>query len=390
VRQIEISRDAAEAAGRAKDRFLAVLSHELRTPLNPILLAITAILEGAIPNEDLPAALEMIRRNVELEARLIDDLLDLSRIAQGKLTLRPLISHGHDLIKRAVDICRDDIEAKRIRIEYDLSAEHHRIKVDEARLQQVFWNLIKNAIKFTTAGGTLAIRTRNVVTASGRDGQLIIEFVDSGIGIEPDFIRLIFDPFQQGEASSLARSGGLGLGLTISRGIIEAHGGTLTAESPGREMGATFRVALRTGSHGESPADPIAPQPGMDHDMISPTSTSLRVLLVEDEPETLKVMTTLLHWLGHVVTTASTFAVAVESAESCEFDLIISDIGLPDGSGLDLLRRNLPRRTPPAIAVSGFGMDEDILRSREAGFAAHLTKPIGFKELQDTIRQLTS
>jgi PAS domain S-box-containing protein len=380
--EVERARETAEAAGRAKDKFLAVLSHELRTPLTPILLAVTSMIEGAIPAEDFGTALDMIRRNVELESRLIDDLLDITRIIQGKLSFMPRRVDAHPLIGHALQICRGEIDAKGIRLETDLAASRIRLDADAARLQQVFWNLIQNAVKFTPAGGSLAIRTRDEADGPGGT-HLVVEVADTGAGIEPGSLERIFEPFQQGESPDARRVGGLGLGLAICRGILDAHGGTVSAASPGPGSGSTFRVRL-----------PAAASPGPDpaQGLEAPAARGayLRILLVEDEPETLKVLARLLGALGHEVATATTIAAASAAAEAGGLDLIVSDLDLPDGSGLDLLRRVRARRRTPAIALTGLGNPEDIRASREAGFAAHLTKPVGFKELAETIRMVTA
>ncbi len=382
ARELEMAKEASEAAGRAKDRFLAVLSHELRTPLNPILLGVTYLLESGEAPASLRTTFEMIRRNVELEARLIDDLLDVTKILQDKLRLQIAECDAHSLLLRAIEVCRGEIDENALVLDMDLSADRHVVRADGARLQQVFWNLIKNAVKFTPKGGRLSVRTRDA--GEPRRPRLVIEFADSGRGIAGADLGRIFEPFQQGTAE-VGRIGGLGLGLSISRGIVEGHGGTLAAESPGPGRGATFRLeldAMPTAT--QTTPDRAGPRDGGE----SRRAGSLRVLLVEDEPETLDVFARILRALGHTVATATTLEEAVATARRGEFDLIISDVGLPDGSGLELPGRLGPRRSPPAIAVSGFGMSEDVARSREAGFAAHLIKPIGFKEIEAAIRQV--
>jgi CheY-like chemotaxis protein len=364
-----------------------VLSHELRTPLNPILLAVTAMLERPEEPEQLRPTLEMIRQNVNLQAHLIDDLLDVMRIVQGKMPLHWEVADCHRLIDHAVQVCRSELLGKGLRIEVDLSAGEHHVNADPARLQQVFWNLIKNAVKFTPGGGAITIRTRNEDDGRARGGRLVVEMSDTGIGIEPEGLPTIFDPFQQGETTITRTYGGLGLGLAICRGIIEAHGGTIVAESAGKDRGTTFRVVLKAlprpavGGDGE-------PDVGVRESEATPPS-SLRILVVEDEPATLRLMARLLRGLGYAVTTAGTIAAALEVSEAGEFDLVVSDIGMPDGSGLDLMRRVVSRHGPvPAIALTGYGMEEDIRRSREAGFTAHLTKPIDFAKLEAMIRQV--
>ena len=386
----EALRDAkreAEEANNAKTQFLAVLSHELRTPLNPILLAVTAMLERPEDPEHLRTTLEMIRQNVNLQARLIDDLLDVMRIVRGKMPLHWEVADGHRLIDQAIQICRGEVLAKGLRIEVDLEAGEHHVNADPARLQQVFWNLIKNAVKFTPGGGSITIRTRKEDDEHAREGRFVVMVSDTGIGIEPEVLPRIFDPFNQGETTITRKYGGLGLGLAICRGIVEAHGGTIVAQSAGKDRGSTFRVALKALPSSAVEGD-VEPDAGALEPEATPP-TSLRILVVEDEPATRRLMARLLRGLGHEVTTAGTVAKALEALEAGEFDLIVSDIGLPDGSGLDLMRRVGSRHRPvPAIALTGYGMEEDIRGSRAAGFTAHLTKPLDFTKLEAMIRQI--
>ncbi len=226
-----------------------MLSHELRTPLTPVLIAVTSLLESK-PEAALLHALEMIRRNIELEARLIDDLLDLSRIARGRLRLELEVVDIHKLIRRAMEVCRDEILVAGLQVLTELKAQCHHVMADHARIMQVVWNLIRNAAKFTPAGGRLTIRTINSPGNSDRPGEedagwLVIEFEDTGIGIDPEVLPRIFDPFEQGDDDVRGRSSGLGLGLAISRSLAEAVGGRLTASSPGRGHGSTFRLELK-------------------------------------------------------------------------------------------------------------------------------------------------
>ncbi len=378
---------AAEDANNAKTQFLAVLSHELRTPLNPILLAVTAMLERPEEPDQLRPTLEMIRQNVNLLTRLIDDLLDVMRIVRGKMPLHWQIVDGHRLIDQAIQVCRGEDLDKGPRIEVDLAAEEHYVNADPARLQQVFWNLIKNATKFTPGGGVVAIRTRNDEDARAGGRRLVVEVSDNGVGIEPEMLRLIFDPFQQGEATITRTYGGLGLGLAICLGIVEAHGGTLVAESAGKGRGATLRVALKAAPTPAAVADGESDSSAREPRSTPPTA--LRILVVEDEPTTLRLMSRLLRGLGHSVATASSIQTTLLALETATFDAIISDIGLPDGSGLDLMRRVVSRFGPiPAIALTGYGMEEDVRRSRDAGFTAHLTKPIDFAKLEAMLRRI--
>ncbi len=383
--ELRAARDEAESANRAKTQFLAVLSHELRTPLNPILLAASSMLDRPWDPEEVRPTLEMIRQNVNLQARLIDDLLDVMRIVRGKMPLHWEVVDCHRLIDQAARICRSEVSGGELRLELDLAAEHHHINADPARWQQVLWNLIKNAVKFTPEGGTITIRTRNRPGGDGREDRLVIEVSDTGIGIVPEVLPRIFEPFQQGETTITRRFGGLGLGLAICRGVVEAHGGAIDAESGGEGLGTTFRVELRSLPEPKAGGNGRAKDPASEVDPATPC----RILVVEDEPATLRIMARLLRGLGHEVTTAGTITAALERVEAGDFDLIVSDIGLPDGTGLEMMRRIVARRGPvPAIALTGYGMEDDIQRSREAGFTAHMTKPIDFPKLGAMIRQV--
>ena len=380
------AKEEAETANKAKDHFLAILSHELRTPLNPILLATTSMLELPPEPDEVRSTLKMIRQNVLLQSRLIDDLLDVMRIVRGKMPLHWEIADCHRLIHQSQQICQSEVFGKKLNLVTELRAGDHHINADPARLQQVFWNLIKNAVKFTLGGGTITIRSRNEVTAGVK--RLVITVSDSGIGIDPAVLPLVFDPFQQGEQEITRKFGGLGLGLAICKGIIDSHGGSITVTSPGPGRGTTFEITL--GPLPEHKVEAVdQPVTTSLADITTPPPTALRMLLVEDEPATMRIMARLLKRMGHDVTTAGSIAAAYHSIETDEFDLIISDIGLPDGTGLDLMRRVTQLRGPvPAIALTGYGMEEDIVRSRAAGFTAHMTKPIDFTKLEVMIRQV--
>jgi PAS domain S-box-containing protein len=384
----QAARAEAEAASRSKDRFLATLSHELRTPLTPILATATAMLDDPTTPATFRTVLEMIRRNVTLEARLIDDLLDLTRIRGGKLHLKRELADAHELIHQVVEICREDLETKGLELRLELTARRCRIHADPARLQQVLWNLIKNAIKFTPPGGTVTVRSRDEddCASTGIDSSLILEVSDSGIGIERDALPRIFEVFDQGGASSLPRYGGLGLGLTISLSIVEQHGGRLTAESGGNGLGATFTVALPSARAMPVPApldEPRGPGAEIPH-------RPLTILLVEDNADTLNYLAKMLAWRGHDIRTADSLSAALRAAAKGDFDVLVSDIELPDGSGLELMRTLRAVRPVPGIALSGFGSSEDIELSRSAGFAEHLIKPVDFRRLEDAIQQVAA
>ncbi len=379
------ARAEAEAASRAKDRFLATLSHELRTPLTPILATATAMLDDPGTSGGLRTVLEMIRRNIALEARLIDDLLDLTRIRGGKLHLERAVVNAHDLIHQVVEICREDLRSKSLELTLDLAARRHHLDADPARLQQILWNLIKNSIKFTPTGGSLTVRSRDgdgcpdveVSTA------LILEVSDTGIGIEPDALPRIFEVFDQGGVSPQHRHGGLGLGLTISRSIVEQHGGRLTAASGGKGLGATFTVALPTTD--AVPVPPPRAEPPIPDGLIP--RRPLTILLVEDNADTLNYLSKMLALRGHDVHTADCLRAAIRVAAELDFDVLVSDIELSDGSGLELMWTLRSTRAVSGIALSGFGSSEDIELSRSAGFAEHLTKPVDFRMLEEAIRQ---
>jgi signal transduction histidine kinase/CheY-like chemotaxis protein len=388
----QAARAEAEAASLAKDRFLATLSHELRTPLTPVLATVTAMLADPATAGSLRPIMEMIRRNVVLETRLIDDLLDLSRIRQSKLHLDRQIIDAHELIEQVVEICWDDLQVAGLQLRTNLAAGTYHLDADPVRLQQVLWNLIKNAIKFTAEGGIVTVRSRN--RNPGKNGptqdrdscNLEVEVSDTGIGIEPEVLPRIFEMFEQGRSDALRRQGGLGLGLTISRSIAEQHGGRLSAASPGVGRGSTFTLEM-----------PAVPEPNLSS-MNAPISPgpdaglgarrTLRILLVEDNGDTLTYLSGLLSRRGHTVSAASSLSAARQLAAEGDFDLLISDIELADGTGFELMWLLRSRCDAPGIALSGFGSPDDIELSQSAGFALHLTKPVDFRRLEEAIEQL--
>ena len=369
-------------ANAAKDQFLALLSHELRNPLTPV-LAMVGELEASTPDSaETKEPLEVIRRNVELEARLIDDLLDVTRISKGKLQLTFETVSVNEIVKRAHEICREEASAKQLMVEFHLNAESPFVEADPARLQQVFWNLIKNGVKFTAEHGRIIIETRNPVPE-----QIEIRITDTGIGIEPDKLDRIFNAFEQGQLSITRRFGGLGLGLAISKAMVEAHGGRIRAESGGKDQGATFTITLKTV---KAPVVTVpADGAGMRRDEKRDVSDTKRhrVLVVDDHEDTCTGMKMMLQRRGYDITVAHNADQALARAGEQEFDLLISDIGLPDRSGYELMRE-LSGKGLRGIALSGFGSEHDISKARAAGFSEHLTKPINFDKLDEAIRGL--
>ncbi len=370
-------------ANAAKDQFLALLSHELRNPLSPV-IAMVSELELSMPaSPSVRQALEVIRRNVELEARLIDDLLDVTRIAKGKLQLTFEIVSVHEILQRAYEICREDISAKQLETEFRLRAGEAHVEGDPARLQQVFWNLIKNSVKFTPAKGRIIIETHNPAPE-----QIEIGISDNGIGIEPEKIDKIFNAFEQGQSSITRRFGGLGLGLAISKAMVDAHGGRIRVQSSGKDNGATFSITLKTvpapASAGNGAQTTEAPAAGRKRRELR----QRRLLVVDDHQDTCTGMKLMLERRGYEITVAHSAEQAVERAQKQDFDLLISDIGLPDRSGYELMRELQSSKGLRGIALSGFGMEHDVNKAKAAGFSEHLTKPINFERLEEAIQGL--
>jgi PAS domain S-box-containing protein len=369
------ARDAAETANKAKDQFLAMLSHELRTPLTPVL----ATLNLWEASEEIPPALradvEMLRRSVELEARIIDDLLDLTRIARGLLSFSPENTDVHSLIEFLVGLSQSELQNKVLKLALKLDAPRHHVHTDAARLQQVLWNVLRNAIKFTDQSGAITITTSN-----DAHDRLDITFHDTGIGMTPDTLSKLFIPFEQADPTKNRHYGGLGLGMAISNALVDLLDGEIRAESPGLGLGSTFTITFPTvdpAANGSEPA--IAPRKSQD---------KVRLLLVEDHVDTARALARLLESRGFTTEIAPSVATALEAIEREEFDLYLCDLGLPDGTGIDLIRKIRETRKTPAIALTGFGMQEDVDRAQKAGFDAHLTKPVNLQKLEATMWRL--
>jgi signal transduction histidine kinase len=371
---IEQQKDAVEAANRTKDNFLAMLSHELRTPLTPVLAALDTLDSEPVMSDQSKGSVAMIRRNVELESQLIDDLLDLTRIAKDKLQLKFGPIDAHETISNVVEICRPEADNRNLHVHLNLRAGAHHVSGDAAKFQQIIWNLLKNAIKFTAENGEISIATTNP-----QPQKLAVTVRDTGIGMEPEIMERIFNPFEQGERSFQKRYGGLGLGLAISKSLAQAHGGVLVAQSGGHNHGSTFVLTMNT----------VAPPIRLPKSPSSPADMRpLRILLVDDHQDTCTALERLLVRRGHLVAAAHDMRSAMEAAARNSFDLLISDIALPDGTGTQLMSYLRAISGVPGIAISGFGMNGDIDKSLEAGFSEHLVKPVKMEKLESAIERV--
>ncbi len=318
---------------------------------------------------------EIIKRNVQLQARLIDDLLDLTRIARGKLHLELEDCDVHRIVENAIEMAHSAIAAKQLNVATELEAKEYHILADCIRLQQVFWNLINNAVKFTSQGGQITIRTFN-----DKSERFHFEITDSGIGIEPQRLASLFQPFEQADPSVTRQFGGLGLGLAISKRLVDLHHGRIEADSRGRSFGATFKVTLDTLPQGSAAI-------GLNHRGGGKTSKPLRILLVEDHQDTRRTLSRLLTHFGHNVVTADNVEGAMAIMASNNIETVLCDIGLPDGSGYEVAAQARAHGGIKAVALTGFGTEQDVQRSKEAGFDFHLVKPINFQELQTVLDQ---
>ncbi|WP_448267345.1 response regulator [Nostoc sp. DSM 114159] len=383
----QIARAEAEAANRIKDEFLAVLSHELRSPLNPILGWAKLLQSRKFDEASLNKALKTIERNAKLQAQLIEDLLDVSRILQGKLSLNTIPVDLVSTIEAAMETVHLAAEAKTIQIETKLDPNVGKVLGDPARLQQVFWNLLSNAVKFTETKGKVNVRLQRI------DTQAQITVSDTGKGIHPDFLPHVFDYFRQGDSTTTRRFGGLGLGLAIARHLIEMHGGTVWAESPGEEQGAIFTVRLPLIEDSTTSEDDTNTDSSTAAFSSSPLM-GLQVLVVDDNDDTRDFFSFVLEQFGAIVTAVASGDEALQALTQSKPDILLSDIGMPEMNGYMLMQqvRNLEAKIGakkmPAIALTAYAGEINQQYALKAGFQQHIVKPVAPEELLVAISNL--
>jgi PAS domain S-box-containing protein len=397
LEQERVARLEAERAMVLRDEFLAVVSHELRTPLTAILLWTKLLRAGSVKQDDFPQIVETIQQSAEAQRQLIEDLLDVSGMISGKLRLNVREAKLIPVIRAAVDAVRPMADAKGVGVRVDLDERDDRIRVDADRIQQVVWNLVNNAVKFTDRGGRVAVR----LTRS--DGRLKIEVTDTGRGISPAFLPHVFERFRQADASTTRTIGGLGLGLSIAKQLVELHGGTIRAASAGEGRGATFTVELPLGGLGSEVGFGTRPAPaaaaGAGAPCPAPVLQGLRMLVVEDEANTRAGLRQLLEGCGAEVTAVESAALAVaafrDGLARRPYDVIVSDIGLPVQDGHELIheiremeRRGGGQRLTPALALTAYAREEDRTRALAAGFQMHLPKPVQPEQVVDVVTVL--
>ena len=379
------AREDAQAANHAKDEFLATLSHELRTPLNAILGWVRLMNSGSLDAGTTQRALEIIERNTRLQAQLIEDLLDVSRIISGKLRLDLRPASVSSVVEAAIDSVRPTADAKHIQLEFHSTAESDSVLIDQARMQQVVWNLLSNALKFTPEGGSVTI------SVSVADATLSLRVTDTGAGISPAFLPYVFDRFRQEDAATTRTHGGLGLGLSIVRHLVELHGGEVAAESQGEGQGSAFIVRLPIA---QTPALTAAyakakPEPEPHEEL--PSLDGVRVLVVEDEADARTLVAAVLQRQGAVVETAGSVSEALDALERQLPDVLLSDIAMPGVDGYELIRCVRARdewSRLPAAALTAFATPGDRGKVLLAGFDTHVPKPVEPAELTAVVAAL--
>ncbi|HEV8640101.1 MAG TPA: response regulator [Methylomirabilota bacterium] len=383
----QTARAEAEAANRAKDEFLATLSHELRTPLQSMVGWTRLLRTGMLDEAARDHALEVLERNIKLQAQLIEDLLDVSRIIAGALRLEARPVDLVEVVTAAIDSVRPVAEAKGVRLEADLAGGVGSLLGDPARLQQVVWNLLSNAVKFTPPGGSVEVRLARA------ESQIHLTVTDTGQGIGPEFLPYVFDRFRQAESTPSRSHGGLGLGLAIARHLVELHGGTVRADSRGPGRGATFTVSLPLRAVGLG-GDTWSAAPTENDPFQSVTTLEgVNVLVVDDEEDAGVLLTTVLEQCGARIAVASSVSAALEAVERLRPDVLVSDIGIPGEDGYTLIKRVralAPEQggSIPAVALTGYARPEDAVEALRAGFQVHLPKPVEPADLVRMVAQL--
>jgi PAS domain S-box-containing protein len=374
------ARAEAETANRLKDEFLATLSHELRNPLN-VVIGYAEILRRSDKPQNaafVVKAADVIRRNAIAQSQLVSDLLDLSRLQMGKLSLNRQPVSLSTVISDAIETVKADAAAKEVSINVDLQTEIMMVDGDPVRLGQIVWNLLNNAVKFTPAGGSVTV----VLSEDAANAKLLVE--DNGQGISPEFLPHVFEIFRQGDGSSVRRQGGMGIGLSLVKQLVELHGGRVTAESEGVGKGSQFTVWI--------PLHKLAISPTQEKTGSTGALSKKFILVVDDSYETTEMLGKLLELEGAYVQTARSGAEALQIAQGKRFDLVVSDISMPEMDGYQLLNnlRQLPEMANvPAVALTGYGRNVDVKRTRDEGFAEHLTKPLDLDQLLQIVRKLT-
>jgi two-component system, chemotaxis family, CheB/CheR fusion protein len=378
----QAARSAAEASNRAKDEFLSIFSHELRSPLNSILGWASLLRTGKMNEAQTSKALETIDRSAQGLRKLIEDILDISRITAGKLQLKTESLEIAPIIRAAIDIVQLSADAKNIQIQSRLASAPEKILGDPTRLEQILGNLLTNAIKFTPAGGTIEITLEYV------DAQAVIQVSDTGSGISSEFLPHVFERFRQADGIQARSNSGLGLGLSIVRHLVELHGGTVEAESPGEGLGATFTIRLPLQANlAENPLQNLEPKSTDESESVSidnlPSIEGVRVLIVDDNIEVRQILAAVLDFYGVTVTAVSSVSEALSTlaASPQAYDVLLSDIGMPEEDGYELIRqvRTLSAEAGgqiPAAAITAYASDEDSQKAIAEGFQMHVAKPI--------------
>jgi signal transduction histidine kinase/ActR/RegA family two-component response regulator len=388
AQSLAIALEAARAEGaklnaelreehRRKDDFLAMLSHELRNPLTPLVTSIEILRRGALQPADVDRQLDVMARQINQLTRLVEDLLDVSRVRLGRIALRRQPLALGEALRNAVDASRPLLEARHHTVRVSITEEPLPLNADYVRLTQVFANLMHNAAKYTDPGGCIE------VSATREEGHAVVRFSDNGVGMSPEFLPRVFDLFAQAPVSLARSHGGLGIGLTLVRSLIELHGGDITAASPGLGRGSTFTVRLPIASATPMPARAAEPAP------IPGAVASLRVLVVDDNVDAADTLAAMLRLIGHHVQALYSGAQALQVAGDLDPDLVFLDIGLPDMDGFEVMRRlrRLVRRQTWCVALTGYGSEETRRRCRDAGFDEHMVKPASLERLAEVIER---